>query len=97
MQKMFNVEHDCGEGYENLVRSFSDKQYSNGQEYLDVIKQYKEFTVAPIYQGVGSLWNSQYGFWNTIKGTSQTTQEVISSFSAMFDAQIEAENNAATK
>ncbi|MBQ2420189.1 MAG: hypothetical protein II284_02180, partial [Clostridia bacterium] len=67
------------------------------QEYLDVIKQYKEFTVAPIYQGVGSLWNSQYGFWNTIKGTSQTTQEVISSFSAMFDAQIEAENNAATK
>ena len=46
MQKMFNVEHNSGEGYENLVKCFGDKQYSNGQEYLDVIKQYKEFTVA---------------------------------------------------
>ncbi len=94
MMKMFNKEHNSGEGYENLVKYFANLEYSNGQNVLETVMQYKQFTVAPIYQGVGSLFDSQYGFWNTIKGTNQTTQEVISSFKSMFDAQIEAENNA---
>lgn len=95
--KMFNLEHECGENYENWVDRYGERTYSNGKTYLETVVEYQKFTVAPIYQGVGSLWNNQWGFWNTVRGTTQTTQEIISSYKSMFDAQIEAENNASVK
>lgn len=95
--KMYNYDNKCGENYENWVKRFGDLEYANGQNVLETVKQYQSFTVQPIYQGVGSLWSSQWGFWNTVRGTTQTTQEIISSFKSMFDAQIEAENNASVR
>lgn len=95
--KMYNRDNNTGENYDNWVKRFSDKKYDNGKTFLETVEQYRQFTVAPIYQGVGGLFQSQWGFWNTVRGTTQTTQEIISSFRGMFDAQIEAENNAAVK
>ncbi|MBQ5890774.1 MAG: hypothetical protein IIW73_07480, partial [Clostridia bacterium] len=92
-----NYSASSGESYSTWKEKLGDKAYANGKTMLETVVEYQKFTVAPIYQGVGSLYNSQWGFWNTVRGTSQTTQEIISANRSMFDAQIEAENNASVK
>ena len=96
-QKMYRYDGSTGESYATWKEKLGDKAYANGKTMLETVVEYQKFTTAPIYQGVGSLYNSQWGFWNTVRGTSQTTQEIISANRSMFDAQIEAENNASVK
>ncbi len=95
--KMYNSDNNTGENYDNWLKRYADRKYDNGKTYLETVQQYQDFTVAPVYQGVGSLFDGQWGFWNTVRGTTQTTQEIISSYKSMFDAQIEAENNASVR
>ena len=41
--------------------------------------------------GVGSLWHNQWDFWNAIRTGKAGVSETVQAYSAMFDAQIEAE------
>ncbi len=61
-------------------------------EQLDMINDCTRQAVLPIYQGVGTLWSSQWDFWTALRrGTAAS--EIVNSYKSLFHAQVEMENN----
>ncbi len=66
------------------------------QEQLDMINDCTRQAVVPIYQGVGTLWSSQWDFWYQLrKGTAAS--EIVATYKSLFEAQVELENNYSSK
>ncbi len=61
-------------------------------DQIDMINDCTRQAVLPIYQGVGTLWQNQWGFWNTLKAGTAAS-EVVGTYSSLFAAQVEMENN----
>ncbi len=65
-------------------------------EQIEMINDCTRKAVVPIYQGVGTLWHSQWDFWGLVrKGTAAS--EVVNSYKSLFEAQVSLENNYATQ
>ena len=66
------------------------------EDQQNMIRDCARQAVVPIYQGVGSLWNSQWDFWANLKRSKTTVKEHVESFKSMFQQQVELENDSAT-
>ena len=71
-----------------------DKNFT--QEQKDMIADCARQMVVPIYQGVGTLWGSQWDFWTNLKRSKTTVSEHIETYKPMFLQQVELENDSAT-
>lgn len=61
-------------------------------EQIEMINDCTRQAVVPIYQGVGTLWHSQWDFWYQLrKGTAAS--EIVNSYKSLFEAQVQLENN----
>ncbi len=52
--------------------------------------------VVPVYQGVGTLWHSQWDFWTNLKKTNTSVTEHIETYYSLFANQVMLENDSAT-
>ena len=50
-----------------------------------------------LYMGVGGLSSGQWNFWNQLKSGEKTTKEVFDTWKPVFQAEVDAENDAAAK
>ncbi len=65
-------------------------------DQIQMINDCTRQAVVPIYQGVGTLWSTQWDFWGMVgRGTAAT--EVVSTYKSLFEAQVQLENNYATQ
>ncbi len=65
------------------------------EEQIQMIEDCTRQAVVPIYQGVGTLWSSQWDFWGDVR-KGKAASEIVASWKTLFEAQIEVENNYAT-
>ena len=65
-------------------------------DQLLMIEDCSRNAVMPIYQGVGTLWHSQWDFWTNLKKSSTTVKEHVETYRSMFENQVILENDAAT-
>ncbi len=67
------------------------------EEQINMIEDCARQMIVPIYQGVGTLWTTQWDFWTNLKSSKTTVAEHIESFKPMFQNQVELENDSATR
>lgn len=73
----------------DYTKCFTDEQ-------IQMIEDCTRQVVVPIYQGVGSLWTSQWDFWGMVQRGSAPS-EIVAAYKPMFEAQVAVENGSATK
>ncbi len=66
------------------------------EEQIQMIEDCSRNAVMPIYQGVGTLWHSQWDFWTNLKKSKTTVKEHIETYKSMFENQVILENESAT-
>ncbi len=66
------------------------------EEQLQMIDDCARQMEVPIYQGVGTLWHSQWDFWTNLKRANTSVTEHINTYYAMFENQVILENESAT-
>lgn len=66
------------------------------EEQIQMINDCTRQANVPLYQGVGTLWSSQWDFWTALRrGTAAS--EIVASYKSLFEAQVALENSNAIK
>jgi len=68
-----------------------DRYYT--AEQVKMIESCAESVNLPIYQGVGSLWTSQWDFWYAVQSKRIDLSEQINNYRPMFEQQVALEND----
>lgn len=66
------------------------------KEQKEMIDDCARQMVVPIYQGVGTLWDTQWDFWTNLKKSKTTVSEHVEAYKTAFQMQVELENDSAT-
>ena len=67
------------------------------QEQVKTIVDSSEHIGLDLYMGVGNLATNQYGFWNDLKRGTMTIKEVFDTYEGVWQAEVDAENDAAVR
>lgn len=64
------------------------------KEQMDLIMTACDHIGLDLYMGVGNLLNVQWNFWNALKSGTMTTKEVFDTYEGVWQAEVDAENEA---